>query len=93
MTHKIFGYKGFVVRVIPHKVISQRYASRFYIRYTASVIIVHFMGAARRKYETRGYPSGICATPERALELGAEYATQVIDDNLAGGMTLEAAAY
>jgi hypothetical protein len=81
MTHKIFGYKGFVVKVIPREVIAMRSAANKRINYAASVVIMRFMGASRHKDEMRCYPSGTCVTPEQALKLGTEYATQLIDDD------------
>ncbi len=81
MTHKIFGYKGFVVRVMPREVLAIRSAANKHIHYAACVVITRFMGAARHKDEMHCYPSGACMTPEQALELGTEYATQLIDDD------------
>lgn len=81
MTHKIFGYKGFIVKVIPREIVSGTIAANTHIRYAASVVIMKFTGVARQKNEMRCYPSGACVTPERALELGKEYATHVIDED------------
>ncbi|MGA9851758.1 MAG: hypothetical protein WBR15_02365 [Gammaproteobacteria bacterium] len=89
MAHKIFGYKGFVVKVIPREVITGKSAASRCIRYAASVVIMRFTGASRQKYEMRCYPGGICVTRERALELGTDYATHVIDDDFSNASVTE----
>jgi len=89
MTHKIFGYKGFVVKVIPREVIAMQSAANRRIRYAASVVIMRFVDAARRKDAMRCYPGGTCVTPEQALKLGTEYATHLIDDDFTTTATAE----
>ncbi|MGB9428790.1 MAG: hypothetical protein WCC11_02775 [Gammaproteobacteria bacterium] len=89
MAHKIFGYKGFVVKVIPHEIVSKPSPSRQRIRYAASVVIMRFTGAARHKHAMRCYPSGVCVTPEHALMLGTEYATHVIDEDFSNTVLME----
>ncbi|MGH8398209.1 MAG: hypothetical protein ACRETA_08200 [Gammaproteobacteria bacterium] len=90
MTHKIFGYKGFVVKVFPREVIAGKANAGKRICYAAAVVIMRFTGATHRKLAMRCYPGGMCASPEQALQLGADYATQVIDDDFSGPSMAEA---
>ncbi|MGH8401836.1 MAG: hypothetical protein ACRESO_00315 [Gammaproteobacteria bacterium] len=92
MTHKIFGYKGFVVKVFPREVIAGKTHAGKRVCYAAAVVIMRFTGAARRKHAMRCYPAGMCTSPERALQLGADYATQVIDDDFSYMSMTEAAS-
>lgn len=82
MTHNIFGYKGFSVRVIPYQAIAEDSASPIRTRYAVSVVIADRNGVAPRKRAMRCYPGGICMTLDRAIALGKEYATYVIDHDL-----------
>lgn len=82
MTHSIFGYKGFTVRVIPYRAIADNPASPANLRYAVSVVITDMSRLTARKRKMRCYPGGICMTLDRALALGKEYATYVIDHDL-----------
>lgn len=82
MTHSIFGYRGFAVRVIPYQAIAYSPASPANMRYAVSVVITDMSRMTERKRKMRCYPGGICMTLDRALTLGKEYATYVIDHEL-----------
>lgn len=81
MTHNIFGYKGFTVRIIPYQTVAES-SSAARVRYAVSVVITDLNGASPHKRGMRCYPGGICKTLDRALALGKEYATHVIDHDL-----------
>jgi len=81
MTHNIFGYKGFRVKIIPYQVVTANLAARAHTRYAVSVAIFGFTYMPGRKREIRCYPGGMYVTLEQALACGKEYATRVIDDD------------
>lgn len=85
MFHKIFGYRGFIVRIIPREILARNSSTRAKRCYAASVVIMRFTGMPRRKHATHFYPAGVCRTAADALELGARYATVVIDEDLIAG--------
>lgn len=85
MFHKIFGYRGFIIRIIPREILARNSSLRAKRCYAASVIIMQFTGMPRRKRAAHFYPAGVCRTPADALDLGARYATVVIDEDLVTG--------
>lgn len=91
MFHKIFGYRGFVIRIIPREILSRNSSVQPQRRFAASVVIMRFTGMPRRRQAAHFYPAGVCRTADDALELGARYATYVIDEDLTiGAPALEA---
>lgn len=92
MIHKIFGYKGFVVRIIPQKILTRNASPRMQRRYAARVAITHSAGMSRGKRIAHFYPAGVCRTPDSAMKLGARYAIHVIDDDLTSTLAVELAS-
>lgn len=86
MFHKIFGYRGFIIRIIPKEILARSSSARAKRGYAALVIIMRFTGMPRRKQSAHFYPAGVCQTAGDALELGARYATHIIDDDFIIGL-------
>lgn len=93
MTHNIFGYKGFTIKIIPYQVVTSNSAARAHTRYAVSVVILGFSYMPGRRREIRCYPGGMYLTLEQAFACGKEYATHVIDDDFPTVPVLTNVAY
>jgi hypothetical protein len=85
MQPKVFGYKGFVVKVTAHKLPSNVLNTIAQLKYVASIAIIRPEEGRLSDQIHWIHPKGIYATPEEIIEYGSQYATQVIDTELVEG--------
>jgi hypothetical protein len=79
---KIFGYRGYVVKVMAHKLPSSVLANIAPLKYAALIAIVR-PGEGKLSDRIRWiHPKGIYSTPEEIMEFGGEFAVQAIDNEL-----------
>ncbi len=85
MQPKVFGYKGFVIKVTAHKLPSSVLNTIAQLKYVASIAIIRPEEGRLSDQIHWIHPKGIYATPEEIVEYGSQYATQVIDNELIVG--------
>lgn len=89
MQPKIFGYRGFIIKIVAHVLPSSIMSTVAPLKYVASIAIIERSEGRLSDHTMWIHPKGFYSTPDQAFDLGYKYAMQVIDDALIGKVAMK----